>query len=167
VPTPGWWPARCWRLPTTARRPRRLTDPRSAALPLAPEDEALIEAALAALRRHFHPFRHRLAAAVRDGEGRIFTGLHLGATVGRLSICAEAVALGRALLEGSGEIAAAVAVRQPKANEESAHPAVVPPCGACREMFADHAPAALVILPGPGGLVRIPASLLLPLPYQR
>ncbi len=104
---------------------------------------------------------------MRDREGHIYTGLHLGATVGRLSVCAEAVALGRALLEGKGGIAVVVAVRHPKPDEACTEPEVVPPCGACREMFADHAPDALVILPGPEGLVRLPAALLLPLPYQR
>jgi cytidine deaminase len=104
---------------------------------------------------------------VRDGSGRIFTGIHLGATVGRLSICAEATAVGRALIEGDGTVAVIVALRQPKPDEEPPHPAVVPPCGACREMLADHAPDAHVILPGPSGLVRLPAALLLPLPYQR
>jgi len=136
-------------------------------LPLTEEDDALIAAAGAALRRHFHPWRHRLAAAARDGSGRIFTGIHLGATVGRLSVCAEATALGRALIEGDGTVTAIVALRYPKPDEEPPHPTVVPPCGACREMLADHAPAAQVILPGASGLVRIPAALLLPLPYQR
>lgn len=148
-------------------RPQRLTDSLAATLPLTPEDEELIETAVAALGRHAHPWRHRLAAAARDGGGRIFTGLHLGATVGRLSICAEAVALGRALLEGDGEVRAIVAVREPKPGENAHHAEVVPPCGACREMLVDHAAAALVIVPGPDGLVRIPAALLLPVPYRR
>ena len=34
-----------------------------------------------------------VAAAIRSQDGRIWTGLHIGATVGRLSVCAEAVAL--------------------------------------------------------------------------
>ncbi|MGH7079215.1 MAG: cytidine deaminase [Acetobacteraceae bacterium] len=160
-------PGPCWSPPRRARRPRRLTEFLAAALPLAPEDDALVEAAFAALRQHFHPERHRLAAAARDRAGTIFTGLHLGATVGRLSICAEATALGRALIEGHGGVAAIVAVRQPKPGEDATEPAVVPPCGACREMLIDHARDAMVILPGPGGLVRLPATLLLPLPYQR
>lgn len=114
-----------------------------------------------------HPWRHRLAAAIRDESGEIFTGIHLGATVGRLSICAEAVALGRALLEGDGTIASIVAVREPKPGEPATEPTVVPPCGACREMLLDHAKEAFVIVPGKGGLVRQPVSRLLPLPYQR
>ena len=161
------WRTPCWPPPTWPRRLKRLTEPLATGLPLDPEDDALIAAAGAALRRHFHPWRHRLAAAARDGSGRIFTGIHLGATVGRLSICAEATALGRALIEGDGTIAAIVTVRHPKPDEPHRHPAVVPPCGACREMLADHAPDAQVILPGPNGLVRVPALLLLPLPYQR
>jgi cytidine deaminase len=108
-----------------------------------------------------------VAAAVRGADGRVWTGLHLGATVGRMSVCAEPVALGRALLEGSGGIAAAVAVRHPKAGEEDQSIAVVSPCGACRELFLDHAPDAWVIVPGAAGPVKLPARALLALPYRR
>ena len=100
------------------------------------------------LARHYRPFWHTVAAAIRGQDGRIWTGLHLGATVGRLSICAEAVALGRAVLEGDGTIDTVVAVRHPKPDEADRELAVVPPCGACREMFLDHCPDALVIVHG-------------------
>jgi len=119
------------------------------------------------LARHYKPCWHTVAAAIRGRDGRIWTGLHLGATVGRLSICAEAVALGRALLEGDGTVAAIVAVRHPKPDETDRAMAVVSPCGACREMFQDHCPDALVILPGPAGLITRPVSALLPMPYRR
>ena len=108
-----------------------------------------------------------VAAALRGRDGRIWTGLHLGATVGRMQICAEAVAVGRAMLEGDGTIECAVAVRHPKPHEHSQDIAVVPPCGACRELLLDFAPAAKVIVPGPTGLLRVPVASLLPLPYQR
>ena len=116
-----------------------------------------------ALLRHYRPFWHTVAAALRGQDGRVWTGVHLGATVGRLSICAEAVAFGRAVLEGDGTIATAVAVRHPKPDEDG-ELAVVPPCGACRELFLDYSPEALVILPG---LVKLPVRALLPLPYRR
>jgi cytidine deaminase len=87
--------------------------------------------------------------------------------VGRLSICAEAVALGRALLEGDGKIDTVVAVRHPKPDEADRELAVVSPCGACREMFLDHCADALVIMHGPTGLVKLPARTLLPSPYRR
>ena len=65
------------------------------------------------------------AAAIRSRDGRIWTGLHIGTTVGRLSVCAEAVAFGRALLDGDGTIQTAVAVRHPKPEEEDRELAVV------------------------------------------
>jgi cytidine deaminase len=138
-----------------------------AALPLDIEDHALVEAARVVLRRHYRPFWHTVAAALRGRDGRVWTGVHLGATVGRLSVCAEAVAFGRAVLEGDGSITTAVAVRHPKPEEASRELDVVPPCGACREMMLDYAPDALVIVSGPAGLVKLPARALLALPYRR
>jgi cytidine deaminase len=133
-------------------------------VPLEAADEELIAAARAVMLRHYRPFWHTVAAALRGRDGRVWTGVHLGATVGRLQVCAEAVALGRAILEGDGSIAVAVAVRHPKADEEDREIAVVSPCGACREMIFDYAPEAFVIVPGP---VKLPVRALLPVPYQR
>jgi cytidine deaminase len=134
---------------------------------LTADDQALVEAAREVIARHYRPFWHMVAAALRSRDGRIWTGLHLGATVGRMQICAEAIAVGRLILEGDGTIACAVAVRHPKEHEPAQHIAVVPPCGACRELLTDFDPGAEVIVPGAGGLVRVPLGLLLPLPYQR
>lgn len=142
-------------------------------IPLDADDHALIAAARAAMRAHYRPFWHTVAAALRSSDGRIFTGLHLGATVGRLAICAEAVALGRAVLEGGigpggPRIVAAVAVRHPKPDEAAREIAVVSPCGACREMLTDHAPGAMIIVPGAdGAAVKTDLATLLPLPYRR
>jgi cytidine deaminase len=133
----------------------------------ASDDQALVAAAHDVLARHYKPFWHTVAAAIRGRDGRIWTGLHLGATVGRLSICAEAVALGRALLEGDGKIDTVVAVRHPKPDETDRTLAVVPPCGACREMLLDHCPDALVILHAASGLAKLPVRQLLPEPYRR
>jgi cytidine deaminase len=149
------------------RRPKRLNDAASPGLTLSAADHALIGAAHDVLARHYKPFWHTVAAAIRGADGRVWTGLHLGATVGRLSICAEAVALGRALLEGGGNIETIVAVRHPKPEELDRELAVVPPCGACREMFLDHCPDALVIMHGPLGLTKVSARVLLPAPYRR
>jgi cytidine deaminase len=149
------------------RRPQRLNEAPPQAGDLTEADHALIAAAHDVLARHYRQFWHTVAAAIRARDGRIWTGLHLGATVGRLSVCAEAVALGRALLEGDGSIDAVVAVRHPKPDEADRALAVVPPCGACREMFLDHCPDAQVIMHGPAGLMKLPARALLPAPYRR
>ena len=79
-------------------------------------DHELIAAANAVLEKHYRPFWHMVAAAIRSQDGRIWTGLHIGATVGRLSVCAEAVAFGRALMDGDGTIQTAVAVQASEAG---------------------------------------------------
>jgi cytidine deaminase len=153
------------------RRPRRLNDALAGGTPpdltLSEADHALIVAAHEVLARHYKPFWHTVAAAIRGRDGRVWTGLHIGTTVGRLAVCAEAVAFGRALLEGDGSIEAAVAVRHPKPDETDRALAVVPPCGACREMILDHCPDALVIVQDAGVLVKRPVRVLLPVPYRR
>jgi cytidine deaminase len=137
------------------------------AVPLLPADHELIEAARAVLLRHYRPFWHTVGAALRSRDGRIWTGIHLGATVGRLSICAEAVALGRVVMDGDGSIEVAVAVRHPKPEESVREIAVVSPCGACRENLLDYDPGAMVIVPTVDGLRRVPVRTLLPIAYQR
>jgi cytidine deaminase len=136
-------------------------------LSLDADDRALLEAARETIMRHYRPHLHMVAAALRGRDGRIWTGLHLGATVGRLSVCAEAVAMGRAILEGDGSIGTVVAVRHPKPDEDDRTVAIVPPCGACRELIVDHDPEALVIVPGSLAPLKLPVRALLPLPYRR
>jgi cytidine deaminase len=150
-----------------SRAAARLNDSAPLKLAASPGDLALIAAAHDVLARHYKPFWHTVAAAIRSADGRIWTGLHLGTTVGRLAICAEAVALGRALLEGADRFDTVVAVRHPKPDEADRELAVVPPCGACREMLVDHCPDVQVIVLGPSGLTRVPVRTLLPLPYRR
>ncbi|HYZ22421.1 MAG TPA: cytidine deaminase [Rhodopila sp.] len=150
---------------------RKLKRPSEAAavpeVALAAEDHELIEAANRVLEKHYRTFWHTVGAAIRSKDGRIWTGIHIGATVGRLAICAEAIALGRAILDGNGSIETIVAVRHPKPEEEDRELAVVSPCGACREMIVDHAPGAMVIIRDQNVLMKLPIRLLLPLPYRR
>ena len=144
-----------------------MSDQWLASMALSEADHALVEAARATIARHYRPFWHMVAAALRSRDGRIWTGLHLGATVGRMQVCAEAIAVGRVILEGDGTIECAVAVRHPKEHEALQDIVVVPPCGACREMLTDFDPDAEIIVPGAEGLVRVKLPYLLPLPYQR
>jgi cytidine deaminase len=134
---------------------------------LTPADEELVETARTVLLRHYRPFWHMVSAALRGRDGRIWTGIHLGATVGRMQVCAEAVALGRAVLEGDARIDCAVAVRHPKTHETDQSLAVVAPCGACREMLTDFDAGAMIIVPTASGLRKVPVQFLLPVPYQR
>ena len=74
--------------------------------------------------------------------------MHLEATVGRIALCAEAVALGRAATEaGDTEVDTIVAVYHPGPDAADQTARVVAPCGMCRELIADYAPNARVLVP--------------------
>ena len=64
---------------------------------LDPKDQALIEAARSQIRDRYKENRHHIAAALRTRSGKIHTGIHLDTYVGRASVCAEAVAVGKAM----------------------------------------------------------------------
>lgn len=105
------------------------------------EDLELVAAAKAIIRERYKAGWHAVGAALRTESGRVFTGVHLEASIGRIAICAEAVALGRAICEGESAVAAIVAVRHPAAGAANPEIQVIPPCGMCREMIADYVPA--------------------------
>ena len=67
---------------------------------LTAEDRALIDAARALIQERYVENRHHIAAALRTKSGKIHTGLHLDTYVGRASVCAEAVAVGKAMAAG-------------------------------------------------------------------
>jgi len=89
----------------------------------------------------------------------MFSAVHLEASIGRIAVCAEAIALGMAAAEGGSDVEMIVAVN--KAGE------VMPPCGMCRELVSGYAPEALVIVPGPTAPMVVPIARLLPYKYQR
>jgi cytidine deaminase len=126
---------------------------------LKPRDRALIAAAREIIRRRFCRDKHHVGAALRTKSGRVFTGVHLDTYVGRVAICAEAVALGAAATAGDSDIEAIVAVHHTGQ--------VVSPCGMCREMVADFAPEARVIVPVDGKCAVLPVLDLLPHKYQK
>ncbi len=137
--------------------------------PITPEDRALIAAAQRAIVARYRPDWHVVGAALRTRSGRVFTGVHLEANVGRVAVCAEAVALGRAATEaGDTEVDTIVAVYHPAPGAADRAVRVVAPCGICRELIADYAPAARVLVPGDGGEpVARPVAALLPGKYAR
>jgi cytidine deaminase len=129
---------------------------------LSAEDQALVAAAAEAVRARYRYGRHSVGAALRGTSGRVFVAVNLDATVGRAAICAEAVALGEAVMAGE-TVEVVVAVRHPRPDEPG-EPAVVSPCGLCRELLLDYAPESEVVVPGGG---RVPLRALLPSPYRR
>jgi cytidine deaminase len=132
---------------------------------LDPADEALIESARGAISKLYKENRHHIGSALRTKGGRVYTAVHLDTYVGRASVCAEAVALGRALAEGESEIEAIVSVRHPRPAESDRTIRIVSPCGICREMLADFARGSRVIVPGDAGPVAVDVDELLPRKY--
>jgi cytidine deaminase len=136
-------------------------------------DQALLAAARAVVRQHYRYGSHTVGTALRTQDGQVFAAVNLDATVGRLAVCAEPVALGQAVLAGVGRgFEVIVAVRHPRpAHVHDAVPdeaiAVVSPCGGCRDLLFDYAPDADVIVPGIAGPIRVRLRDLLPVPYRR
>jgi cytidine deaminase len=131
-------------------------------------DRELIEAAREAIRRRYRFDWQEVGAAIRLRSGKIFTGVSLDAYLGRMAVCAEAVALGQAITNaGETAIDTVVAVRHPPPEEKDQTIAVVSPCGACRELIWDYDRNARVIVPGDGGPSVVPIGDLIPNKYSR
>lgn len=108
------------------------------------EQEEVIAAALAARERSVAPFSNFLVgAAVRTDMGKIYTGCNIESASYGLTVCAERVAIWKALSEGERNFTdLAVA-----ADTQT----LTPPCGTCRQIiweFAKHADIVMVNLHG-------------------
>jgi cytidine deaminase len=135
---------------------------------LSARDRELIAAAREAIQRRYRNDWQEVGAALRTRDGRIYAGVNLDAYLGRMAVCAEAVALGRAVTE-SGErgIETIVAVRHPEPSETDQDIVVVSPCGSCRELIWDYDRNARVIVPGANGPAIAAIGDLLPNKYSR
>jgi cytidine deaminase len=131
-------------------------------------DRELIAAATAAIKLRYRDDWQEVGAALRTRSGLVFTGVNLDAYLGRMAVCAEAVALGRSFVEvGDDGIETIVAVRHPRPKEKDQSIAVVSPCGACRELIFDYDPKARVIVPNGKTSRAVPIGELLPNKYRR
>jgi cytidine deaminase len=109
--------------------------------------DALLDAALAA-RAHAHaPFSNfRVGAAVEDSEGRIHTGCNVENATYGLTVCAERVAVWKAISEG---------VRKFRRVAVAADTDVLtPPCGACRQILWEFCGDVEIALVNPRGKVE-------------
>ncbi len=90
--------------------------------------DALISAALAVRANAFAPFsKFQVGAAIEDAAGKIHTGCNVENATYGLTICAERVAVFKAISEGARQFHR-VAVA---ADTE----VLTPPCGACRQIL--------------------------------
>ncbi len=111
-------------------------------------DAALIAAAQAARVHSYSPYsRYAVGAAVLTRSGQVFTGCNIENASYGATVCAERVALWKAVSEGEREFEAIAIVT---ANGGS-------PCGICRQVMAEFAPAMRVIIADTSGNVRVTA----------
>jgi cytidine deaminase len=90
--------------------------------------DPLIEAALEARKNAHAPFSNfRVGAAIEDAAGRIHTGCNVENATYGLTICAERVAVFKAISEGARQFRRVVVA----ADTDS----LTPPCGACRQIL--------------------------------
>jgi cytidine deaminase len=110
------------------------------------ENRALIDLANEARRRAYVPYsNYQVGAALRTRSGRIFTGCNVENAAYPTSMCAERVAIYKAVSEGEKEFEV-IAVVTPNGGT---------PCGGCRQVMAEFGLDTLVLIAdGKGRLVQ-------------
>jgi cytidine deaminase len=108
------------------------------------EQEALVEAARQARENAHAPYSNfRVGAALRATSGRIFGGSNVENATYGLTVCAERVAIFKAMSEGERGFDAIAVVTDTDT--------LTPPCGACRQLiweFCGDVPVILANLKG-------------------
>ena len=101
--------------------------------------DALIQAAADVRERAHAPYsRFRVGAAIEDVNGRIYTGCNVENATYGLTLCAERVALFKAISEGAAKLTRIAVV----ADTDT----LTPPCGACRQLLWEFCGDAKLIL---------------------
>ncbi len=116
----------------------------------------LVAAAMAARQHAYAPYsRYAVGAAVLTASGRIYTGVNVENAVYPLGLCAERVAIFKAVSEGEREFVALAVVT---ANGGT-------PCGSCRQVMREFGPHWDVVVADDQGRVRLETTLEALLPH--
>ena len=103
-------------------------------LSLTKEDEELAQASIDVIKKFFKKQFHAVGAALRTKGGKIYSAVHLEGALGRTSVCAEAIVLGKAISEGEKEFDTVVAAL----HHDDGKVEICSPCGMCRELMTDY-----------------------------
>jgi cytidine deaminase len=100
--------------------------------------QSLINAALEARQHSIAPFSGFLVgAAVKTDEGKVYKGCNIESASYGLTVCAERVAIWKALSEGESNFTELAVV----ADTET----LTPPCGTCRQIIWEFARGATIV----------------------
>ncbi len=124
------------------------------------EHETLIAAARAARENAHAPYSNfRVGAAVRAKSGRVFVGCNVENATYGLTICAERLAIFKAISEGERGFAALAVVTDTEV--------LTPPCGACRQIIWEFCGDVEIVLANLRGKVELHrAAALFPRPFD-
>lgn len=101
--------------------------------------QELLETAKAARLRSIAPFSNFLVgAAVKTEDGKVYIGCNVESASYGLTVCAERVAIWKALSEGERKFTELAIV----ADTET----LTPPCGTCRQIIWEFAKNATIVL---------------------
>ena len=101
-------------------------------------DNNLVNAALQARENAFAPYSNfKVGAAVETADGKIYTGCNVENSTYGLTVCAERVALWKAISEGERKFKRIVVA------SATDHPAT--PCGACRQLLWEYCGRVVLI----------------------
>ena len=124
-------------------------------------DASGLVAAAQRARRHAHAgySKFKVGAALEAADGTVITGCNIENATYGLTVCAERVAMFKALSDGHRRF------RRIAVVADTADP--TPPCGPCRQLLWEYCGDIDIILgnlDGPTGRFRL--SALLPLPFD-
>ena len=123
-------------------------------------DEELIAAARGAAENSYSPYSNfAVGSALRFADGNVVTGTNIENASYGLALCAETVAVSKAMADGVRGGLEAVAVTGPG-------DAPITPCGRCRQVLNELAQLGgtdpLILCVGPNEVRRVKLSELLP-----
>ena len=110
------------------------------------DDRALLRLADEVRRHAYCPYsKFPVGAVLLCANGEVYTGVNVENVVNGLSLCAERVALFKALSEGERDFVKLAVVCDAEACR---------PCGACRQVLHEHAPELEILMGNPDGAFK-------------
>lgn len=110
------------------------------------DDRQLVDLAIEARKRAYCPYsRFPVGATLLCADGTVVTGVNVENAVNGLSLCAERVAMFKAISEGKHDFVRIAVV----CGGDHCRP-----CGACRQVLYEHAPGLEILMGNPKGEFR-------------
>jgi len=129
---------------------------------IADRQRTLVELARQVRERAHAPFSgFKVGAAVECSDGRVFTGCNVENSSYGLSLCAERVAVFKAISEGYRDFTSIAVIADAYAP--------IRPCGACRQVLSDlfGGEAEVIMANLQGAIETKKVRELLPIPFDR